>query len=84
MTTTGLPFTTRDRNVEMLAELVDSEGFPNDVDWSKLVQDLAQARRVEIVDLEVPVFRLRAHQLIANAAADKQRTPTCFVNGLGK
>src|SRR6185369_8814449 len=64
----------------MVAELVDSECFADDVDWPKLVQDLAHACSVEVVDFEVAVLWLRPHQRIANTATHEQGATTCFVN----
>lgn len=68
----------------MMTELVDGEGFANDIYWSKLVEDLSQASGFQVVDFEVPIFGLRTHQLITNTTADEQGTTTCFVNGLRK
>jgi len=63
----------------MRTELVNSEGFADDVYWSKLVEDLSQARGVQIVDFEIPVLRFHSHQRIANTATDEQRTTTRVV-----
>src|SRR4029078_1397906 len=68
VTASRFTFTAWDRDVEMIAELVDGEGFADNVYWSKLVQDCSHARGVQIVDFEVPVLRFRAHQLVANTA----------------
>ena len=68
----------------MIAEFVDGEGFADDVDWTKLVEDLAQPRGIEVVDFEVPVLRLRTHQGIAHTTTDEQRTAASFANGFGK
>ena len=68
----------------MLTELVNSECFADGVDWSELVQNLSQACGVQIVDFEVPVFRLRAHEGVANTATDKQSTAARVVYGAGK
>src|SRR6185369_3080130 len=64
----------------MVAELVDSECFADDIDWPKLVQDLAHACSVEVVDFEVAVLWLRPHQRVANTATHEQGATTCFVN----
>src|SRR6185369_6237975 len=68
----------------MVTELVDGEGFADDVYWSKLVEDRSQVRRVQIVDLEVPVLRWHAHQRVANTATNEQRPATGFVDSVSK
>jgi hypothetical protein len=68
----------------MFADFVDSEGFADDVDRTKLVEDFSQACSVEIVDFEVPVFWLAMHQRVAHTAADEQRASARFVNSAGE
>src|SRR6185369_1781923 len=81
VTASRFTFTAWDRDVEMIAQLVDGEGFADNVYWSKLVQHCSHARGVQIVDFEVPVLRFRAHQFVANTATDEQRTTTRVVYG---
>ena len=45
VTASRFTLTARDGNVEMMPELVNGERFADDVDWTKLVQDLAQTFR---------------------------------------
>ena len=52
----------------------------DDVNIAESVKNLAQLVRLDAVHLEVPVFRLEAHQLVAHAAADEHRTATRLMN----
>src|SRR5215470_4444855 len=75
MTTARFAFTTWNRDIEMRSEFVNRECFAHDVDRAELIENFAQLLRRNSVDFQIPVFWLRAHQLVTHTAADKQRAP---------
>jgi hypothetical protein len=66
----------------MLSELVNSERLADDIDWSKVVEDLAQPYRIQVINFEIPILRLCAHQRITHTPTHQQRPATSIANGL--
>ena len=80
MTSPDLSLTPRQRNVEVLPELVNRKRFADHVHVAEPVEDRAELVRLNTVNLKVPVLWLDAHQLVAHASADEHRTPAAAVD----
>src|SRR5882672_148338 len=81
MPTTRLALPARQRDIEMGAEFINRERFTDDVHRTKRVQQFPQSLRLDTVNLNVPVLRLLAHQLVAHATADQQRAASFAADG---
>src|SRR5215203_2832623 len=68
----------------MMPEFVNRERFADNVHWSKLIEDLTQPGRLQLINFEIPVLRLDPHQFVAHTTTDEQRTAAGLVNGLGQ
>ena len=74
----GLPFTTRDRHVQMWTEFIDRERFADRIHCkmirlSKVVQNAAKLLRFDTVYFQIPILDGTSHQLVAHASADEHR-----------
>ena len=74
----------RHRDIKVGAQFVHGEGFTDSIYFAKLVQQFPQTTRLNSVDLQVPVFRLPAHEFVAHTAPNQQRATTCGAHRLGQ
>src|SRR5205823_10457026 len=81
MAATRLALSSWNRNIKVRAELVNGERFAHHVNRSKSIENLAQPRRLNPINFQVPILRLPAHQLIAHTTADQQRATASIADG---
>ena len=58
MSAAGLSLPPRHRNIQVRAEFVNRERFADDIHIAELIQQLAQSRRLNPINFEIPIFRL--------------------------
>src|SRR5262245_50250693 len=80
MASAGLRLTARQRHVE-IAELVNLKAFADRLYPAKCFEDLAQARGVNSVDLQVDILGVAAEEAIADPASNNQRPSAGVANG---
>src|ERR1043166_113310 len=64
----------------MRSELVNREGFADDIHVAKLLEQATQPSGIDSIDFDVPVFRLLSHQFIPHTTAHQERAPRLFAN----
>src|SRR4029079_7673074 len=73
MTFPRFALASRYRYVKIAAKFVNGKSLTHYNYFAKLIEHLAELCWLYTVDLEIPIFRLDAHQLIANTSADEHR-----------
>src|SRR5436190_10923167 len=63
-----LALTSGERDVEVVADLVDRECLAHDLYLAERRNDLFQLFRLDAIDLDVPILVRDAHDLVANTA----------------
>src|SRR5438132_205668 len=71
MPATRLALASRDRNIKMRPELVNGERFAHHVNHSKSIENLAEPRRLNLINFQVPILRLPAHLLVGGCVRDE-------------
>ncbi|MDF2439260.1 MAG: hypothetical protein JWN98_244, partial [Abditibacteriota bacterium] len=94
MAFTDLFVTTRQRNIELIAnrstlaaftprQFVDAEAFAHAIDATEFSQQVAQRFGFETKDFEIGIFGLQSQQFIAHVAADQKSATSAFLDGAG-
>ena len=84
MAAARLAFAARQRNIEARTDFVDGECFADNIDIAEPVEDLAQSSGFNVINFEVPILRLRAHQRIPHTTAHQQRAAASVEHGFAE